>query len=54
MNAVTLGEDGSVVMVGNAGEGTQSLSAVKLDAEGELLWAWQVFRTSQATVVAQD
>lgn len=42
VNAVAVGEDQSVVMVGVVGESTQDFAAVKLDADGELLWEWQV------------
>lgn len=46
-----MGKDGSVVLGGmtkgdwdgvNVGEGTQDMVAVRLDADGNLLWKWQV------------
>lgn len=37
-----MGKDGSVVMVGSAQKESNELAAVKLDAEGNFLWEWQV------------
>ena len=43
IKAAAVGGDGSVIIVGNAGVGTQGFAAVKVDADGERLWTWQVF-----------
>lgn len=50
--AAAIGDDGSVVLVGNAGGewsgidagGGADFAAVKLDADGTELWRWQVRR----------
>lgn len=48
--AAVVGEDGSVVLVGNAGEDVVSFAAVKVDQDGKYLWEWQV--TDQLDVVS--
>lgn len=40
--AAAMGGEGSVILVGNAGDGTRDTAAVKLDKDGALLWEWQV------------
>lgn len=40
--AVAIAEDGSVVVVGNDREGNAGFQAAKLDADGTLLWEWEV------------
>ena len=51
LHAVALTKDGSVILAGSttgvwgeASIGSDDFAAVKLDAEGNLLWAWQVNR----------
>lgn len=38
-----MGDDGSVIMVGDAGHTPTYAAAVKFDENGTLLWEWQVF-----------
>lgn len=42
--AAALGKDGSVAMAGSVQE-SKDFSAIKLDADGKLLWEWQVTNT---------
>lgn len=37
-----MGEDGSIVMVGNAGGSPHNSAAIKFDEDGSVLWEWQV------------
>lgn len=51
--AAATGNDGSVFMAGSVKQETTDFSAVKLDADGNMLWEWQVTNTTSGILLSR-